>query len=90
MCYNKHHILYIVMHETTKFTSHMCHEPQPIMWEKPHSLVVIAHIFTCHEQTHYVQASRFHNIVDLCAPEFNIHFDETFTHVNNPILTWSD
>lgn len=58
----------------------MCHEPQPFVWEKSHSLVVIAHIFTCHEQAHYVHASRFHNIVDLCAPKFNIHFDETFTH----------
>jgi hypothetical protein len=25
-CYNKHHILYIVMVQTTKFTAPMCHE----------------------------------------------------------------
>jgi hypothetical protein len=28
ICHNKHHILYIVMDKTTKFTSHMCHEFQ--------------------------------------------------------------
>jgi hypothetical protein len=29
------------MHETTKFTLHMCHELQPFVWEKPHSLGVL-------------------------------------------------
>jgi hypothetical protein len=27
-CHNKHHILYTVMDETTKFIPHMCHELQ--------------------------------------------------------------
>jgi hypothetical protein len=35
----RHHILYIIMDETTKFTSHMCQELQLFVWEKPHSLV---------------------------------------------------
>jgi len=37
---NEHHVLYIVMDETTKFTWHMCHEPQFFVWKKPHFLVV--------------------------------------------------
>ncbi len=40
ICHNKHHILYIVMNETTRVTSHMCHELQLFVWEKPQSLVV--------------------------------------------------
>jgi hypothetical protein len=28
-----HHILYMVMDETTKFTSHMCHEPKHFVQE---------------------------------------------------------
>jgi hypothetical protein len=32
-------ILYIVMDETTKFTSNMCHELQLFVCEKPHPLV---------------------------------------------------
>jgi hypothetical protein len=33
-------VLYIVMDETTKFISHMRHEPWFSVWEKPHSLVM--------------------------------------------------
>jgi hypothetical protein len=40
--HNKYHILYIVMDETTKFTSHMCSEQWPFVSEKPHSLVMKA------------------------------------------------
>jgi hypothetical protein len=29
VCHNKHQIFYGMMNETTKFTSHMCHEPWP-------------------------------------------------------------
>jgi hypothetical protein len=34
LCYNKHLVLYIVLDETTKITSHMCHELQPFIWKK--------------------------------------------------------
>jgi hypothetical protein len=41
--HNKHHILHIVMDETTKFTSHMCHRPRLFVGEKPHFLIVWLH-----------------------------------------------
>jgi hypothetical protein len=38
---NKDRMLFIVIDETTKFTSHMCHElPWPIVWGKSHFVVV--------------------------------------------------
>jgi hypothetical protein len=40
-CRNKHHISYIVMDENTKFISHMCYKPQPVVWEKSYFVGVL-------------------------------------------------
>ncbi len=34
LCHNKHLVLYILLDETTKITSHMCHELQPFIFLK--------------------------------------------------------
>jgi hypothetical protein len=39
ICYDKHHILYIVMKEATRFTSHMSWAATFFVREKPYSLV---------------------------------------------------
>jgi hypothetical protein len=44
MCYNKHYIFYIVMDETTNFTSHVPWPPtigEAIFYGKPYSLGVL-------------------------------------------------
>jgi len=33
ICHNKHHILWIIMDETIKFTSGICHEYRPFVCE---------------------------------------------------------
>ncbi len=43
MLHNKHTIVYIMMNETTKFISHMCHELQLFVLEKLHYLEVTTH-----------------------------------------------